>query len=77
MTCIVVLVEEANRESQIEELDQLFESKVNLHKDCDFFLANFEVRQTARAEETEALGQVKAILSGADFGSFLQSPKAS
>lgn len=69
--------EEANRESQIEELDQLFESKVNLHKDCDFFLANFEVRQTARAEETEALGQVKAILSGADFGSFLQSPKAS
>lgn len=65
--------EEANREAQIEELDQLFDSKVNLHKECDFFLANFEVRQTARSEEKEALGQVKAILSGADFGSFLQS----
>ncbi|CAL1140462.1 unnamed protein product [Cladocopium goreaui] len=49
--------EEANREAQIEELDQLFDSKVNLHKECDFFLANFEVRQTARSEEKEALGQ--------------------
>jgi chromosome segregation ATPase len=37
----------------------------DLHKECDFFTKNFEVRQTALSEEVEALGQAKAILSGA------------
>jgi hypothetical protein len=36
-----------------------------LLKDCDFLLKNFEVRQTAQAEEVEALQQAKGILSGA------------
>ena len=33
---------------------------------------NFEIRQTARDEEIEALRQAKAILSGAKFEAFLQ-----
>jgi len=56
--------EEANKESTVEELDGLSESKANLHEECDFFIKNFEVRQTARAQEMEALGQAKSILSG-------------
>merc|ERR1719191_1494466 len=36
-----------------------------LHTDCDFLLKYFDVRQTKRAEEIEALQQAKAIFSGA------------
>jgi len=39
-----------------------------LHGSCDFLLKNFDLRQSARTEEMEALAQAKAILSGADFG---------
>ena len=35
-------------------------------------LKNFEIRQTARDQEIEALKQAKAILSGANFSEFLQ-----
>jgi len=35
-------------------------------------MKNFELRQTARDEEVEALRQAKAILSGAKFSEFLQ-----
>jgi chromosome segregation ATPase len=47
------------------ELTQLANMNAELHKSCDFVLANFDVRQAARAEEVEALRQAKAILSGA------------
>lgn len=46
------------------ELEQLANAKADLHKSCDFYLKNFEVRQTAMDEEVEALRQAKAILSG-------------
>lgn len=39
-----------------------------LHLDCDYVLKNFNIRQTARQEEIEAIQEAKAILSGADFG---------
>jgi len=35
-------------------------------------MKNFEIRQTARDEEVEALRQAKAILSGADFQAALE-----
>ena len=35
-----------------------------LHTSCDYVLKNFEMRQTARQEEMDALGQAKAILHG-------------
>jgi len=38
-----------------------------LHKDCDWLLKNYEVRQSARTGEVEALTKAKAVLSGADF----------
>lgn len=38
-----------------------------LHAECDWLLQNFDLRQSARAEEADNLKQAKAILSGADF----------
>merc|ERR1719450_1522281 len=54
------------------ELEQLGNYKMELHRDCDFVMKNFELRQTARDEEIEALKTAKAILSGAKFEEFLQ-----
>merc|ERR1719476_424720 len=54
------------------ELEQLSAYNSELHTSCDFVLKNFDVRQTARDEEVEALRQAKAILSGAKFEEFLQ-----
>merc|ERR1719359_633686 len=58
--------EEAH-ESVSLELEQLSNYNGQLHTSCDFVLKNFEIRQTARDEEIEALKQAKAILSGAKF----------
>jgi len=38
-----------------------------VHKDCDWLLANYETRSAARADEIDAMGKAKAVLSGADF----------
>jgi len=62
-----------NKEAVMLELEQLANYKAELHSSCDFVLKNFEIRQTARDEEIEALKQAKAILSGAKFEAFLQS----
>merc|ERR1719265_962240 len=61
-----------NKEAVMLELEQLANYKAELHQSCDFVLKNFEIRQTARDEEIEALKQAKAILSGAKFEAFLQ-----
>merc|ERR1719440_2595485 len=55
------------------ELEQLSNYKGQLHQSCDFVVKNFDLRQTARDEEIEALKQAKAILSGAKFDMFLQT----
>merc|ERR1719493_350500 len=60
------------KEAVMLELEQLSNYNAELHQSCDFILKNFEVRQTARDEEVEALKQAKAILSGAKFDEFLQ-----
>jgi len=62
-----------NKEAVMLELEQLANYKAELHSSCDFVMKNFEIRQTARDEEIEALKQAKAILSGAKFEAFLQS----
>merc|ERR1719362_846340 len=49
------------------ELEQLSNYDAELHQSCDFIMKNFDIRQTARDEEIEALKQAKAILSGAKF----------
>merc|ERR1719468_464160 len=60
------------KEAVLLELEQLSNYNAELHQSCDFVLKNFDVRQTARDEEVEALKQAKAILSGAKFEEFLQ-----
>jgi len=61
-----------SKEGVMLELEQLSNYNAELHQSCDFVMKNFEVRQTARDEEIEALKQAKAILSGANFQAFLQ-----
>jgi len=39
----------------------------DLHIECDWLLANFEVRKDARAGEVDSLKKAKAVLSGADY----------
>jgi len=62
-----------DHEAVMLELEQLSNYNAELHQSCDFVLKNFDLRQTARDEEVEALKQAKAILSGAKFEEFLQS----
>jgi len=64
---------QADKEAVMLELEQLGNYKAELHGSCDFIVKNFDIRQTARSEEIEALKQAKAILSGANFGAFLQA----
>uniref|UniRef100_A0A7S0AJP9 Uncharacterized protein n=1 Tax=Pyrodinium bahamense TaxID=73915 RepID=A0A7S0AJP9_9DINO len=49
------------------ELDGLSKYNNKIHAECDYLLKNFEVRQSARAQEVEALQQAKQILSGATY----------
>merc|ERR1712190_29022 len=60
------------KEDVLLELEQLANYKAELEQSCNFVLKNFDIRQTARDEEVEALRQAKAILSGAKFEEFLQ-----
>merc|ERR1719487_565775 len=65
--------EAEEQKQQVEaELDALATELADLHKACDYILKNFDIRQTARDEEVEALKQAKAILSGSKFGEFLE-----
>jgi len=59
--------------SVMTNLDELSAYNSELHASCDYILKNFDIRQTARDEEVEALKQAKAILSGADMEAFLQA----
>jgi len=62
-----------NKDKALLELEQLSNYNSQLHSSCDFILKNFDLRQTARDEEVEALRQAKAILSGAKFEELLQT----
>jgi len=55
----------AELSATIEELAGLAQTNADLHGECDFTLANFDVRQKARLEEMEAISSAKSILSGA------------
>ncbi|CAK0885355.1 unnamed protein product [Prorocentrum cordatum] len=39
----------------------------DLHLECDWLIANFEMRKSARAGEVDSLKKAKAVLSGADY----------
>merc|ERR1719174_2471501 len=63
---------ETEKEAVMGELESLANENADLHKSCDFTLKNFELRQTARDDEIEALKQALAMFSGASFSAFLQ-----
>ena len=52
-------------ERKEHEKQDLLALNEDLHQKRDFTMKNFEIRQTARNEEFEALKQAKSILSGA------------
>lgn len=54
-----------------EEMDTAEYNK-DMHGECDWLLANHEVRKEARADEVEALKKATSVLSGADY-SFMQT----
>merc|ERR1740117_1526038 len=62
-----------DKEAALLELEELSNYNAELHQSCDFVMKNFEIRQTARDEEIEALKQAKSILSGAKFIQYLQT----
>jgi len=64
---------EMERDGVVDELTALASENADLHKDCDYTLKNFDVRQAARDNEIEALKQALSMLSGASFGAFLQT----
>merc|ERR1719158_1466999 len=51
-----------------KDLNAVNEFIRELHEDCDFLLQNYDLRKNARADEIDALGKAKAVLSGADYG---------
>mmetsp|Transcript_21703 Transcript_21703/g.67713 ORF Transcript_21703/g.67713 Transcript_21703/m.67713 type:complete len:679 (+) Transcript_21703:68-2104(+) len=61
------------KDSALLELEQLSTYDAQLHSSCDFVMKNFDVRQTARDEEIEALRQAKKILSGDKLAKLLQA----
>jgi len=58
-------IAEGNLRATEGDLLSLLKNYQTLHTDCDFLLKYFDVRQTKRAGEIEALQQAKAIFSGA------------
>jgi len=56
---------ESDRSKALDDMEKLHQYAATLHASCDFTLKNFDRIQDARAAEMEALGQAKAILSGA------------
>merc|ERR1719353_481058 len=55
------------------ELDGLNNVLLELHRDCDFLIKNFDASQSARDGEIEALKTALSILSGAKFSQFLET----
>merc|ERR1719331_585909 len=41
---------------------------MELHKECDWIMKNYDLRKSARAGEVDSLKNAKATLSGADYG---------
>lgn len=54
----------SSHDSTVEELNMLAESLAGLNGKCNWLLKNFDLRQSARLKEIEAIQQAKAFLSG-------------
>merc|ERR1719271_330803 len=49
------------------EMKSIVTKIASLHEECDFIVANYDLRKNARAHEIEAMRNAVAILSGANF----------
>merc|ERR1719316_416735 len=58
---------EQSRDTSIGSLEQLENESTAIHADCDYTLKNFDLRQSARGQEVEALKQALSFLGGASF----------
>jgi len=56
-----------SKASTVNELGATVKSIAAIHSDCDWLLKFASARSEARASEIDALGNAKAVLSGADF----------
>merc|ERR1719221_1658778 len=56
-----------DKASTSKELAATLQYISSLHNECDWLLQYFEVRKEARTSEIDALGNAKAVLSGADY----------
>merc|ERR1719198_2832007 len=54
-------------DSTTKELTATLQYIASLHLECDWLMKYFDVRKEARASEVDALGNAKAVLSGADY----------
>jgi len=59
--------QEALKAKQYELMD-VEKLIMELHKECDWIMKNYDVRKSARAGEVDSLKNAKAALSGADYG---------
>mmetsp|Transcript_18903 Transcript_18903/g.33304 ORF Transcript_18903/g.33304 Transcript_18903/m.33304 type:complete len:702 (+) Transcript_18903:96-2201(+) len=57
----------SEKDGESKELRAVKEYTLDLHKECDWMLQNFDLRAKAREEEVENLKRSKAVLAGADF----------
>jgi peptidoglycan hydrolase CwlO-like protein len=53
--------------AKVKELMATEKYVSSLHAECDWLMANYEIRKEARAGEVESLKNAKAVLAGADF----------
>merc|ERR1719454_2313895 len=56
---------EVELEAVMSELELLSNKSNDLHSSCDFVMKNFDIRQSRRDDEMEALQSAIGILSGA------------
>merc|ERR1711904_755505 len=56
-----------DKAGKVKELIATAEVLSDVHGECDWLLQDFQLRETARANEMDALKNAHAILSGADF----------
>jgi len=56
---------EIELEATVSELELLSNKNNDIHSSCDFLTKNFDIRQSRRDDEMEALRQAIGILSGA------------
>jgi len=57
----------AESDGESKKLLAVKDLTLNLHKECDWMLENFDLREKARTEEIENMKRAKAVLAGADF----------